>query len=68
LPRGTKGLALAAPMRQSELKMRQWRVLEAETAFPVALLKASALTHNAQWMRGYCKHFNVQIAPMERLR
>jgi D-serine dehydratase len=63
LPRGTKGLALAAPMRQSELKMRQWRVLEADTAFPVALLKSSALTHNAKWMRDYCKHFNVQIAP-----
>jgi D-serine dehydratase len=29
----------------------------------VALLKSSALTHNAQWMRDYCKHFNVQIAP-----
>jgi hypothetical protein len=29
LPCGTKGLALAAPMRQSELKLRQWRVLEA---------------------------------------
>jgi D-serine dehydratase len=63
LPCGTMGVALAAPMRQSELKLRQWRVLEAETAFPVALLKASALTHNAQWMRDFCKHFNVQIAP-----
>ena len=68
LPCGTKGLALAAPMRQSELKMRQWRVLEAETAFPVALLKTSALTHNAQWMRDYCKHFNVRSRPMERPR
>lgn len=63
LPCGTKGLALAAPLRQSEIKLQQWNVLEADTAFPVALLKASVLTHNAQWMREYCKHFNVQIAP-----
>jgi D-serine dehydratase len=60
---GTKGLALTAPLPQRELALRQWRVLEAETGFPVAVLKASALAHNARWMRAYCEHFGVQLAP-----
>ncbi|RFP19343.1 MULTISPECIES: amino acid deaminase [unclassified Duganella] len=60
---GVKGLPITRPLRQGDIGARQWNVLRADTSFPVALLKASALEHNLQWMRGFCEQYGVQLAP-----
>jgi len=60
---GVKGLPITQPLRQGDIGARQWNVLRADTSFPVALLKASALEHNLQWMRGFCEQYGVQLAP-----
>ncbi|MBV6322099.1 amino acid deaminase [Duganella violaceipulchra] len=60
---GVKGLPITQPLRQGDIGARQWSVLHADTSFPVALLKASALEHNLQWMRGFCERYGVQLAP-----
>ncbi len=60
---GTKGLALTQPLRQADIAHQQWNVLKADTSFPVALLKQSALTHNALWMKEFCATMNVVLAP-----
>lgn len=60
---GVKGLPIAAPLRQGDIGARRWNVLNADTSFPVALLKTSALEHNLQWMRGFCERYGVQLAP-----
>lgn len=60
---GVKGLPITQPLRQGDIGARQWNVLRADTSFPVALLKASALEHNLQWMRGFCELYGVQLAP-----
>ncbi|OFA03695.1 amino acid deaminase [Duganella sp. HH101] len=60
---GVKGLPITAPLRQGDIGARRWNVLNADTSFPVALLKSSALEHNLQWMRGFCERYGVQLAP-----
>ncbi len=63
LPPGTKGLPLTAPLRQGDIGRQGWNVLRAETSFPVAVLKASALRHNLAWMRSFCDQYGALIAP-----
>ncbi|GJI93799.1 deaminase [Duganella caerulea] len=60
---GIKGLPITAPLRQGDIGARQWNVLNADTSFPVALLKASSLEHNLRWMHGFCEQYGVQLAP-----
>ncbi|WP_332851796.1 amino acid deaminase [Duganella sp. S19_KUP01_CR8] len=60
---GVKGLPITQPLRQGDIGARQWNVLRADTSFPVALLKTSALEHNLQWMRRFCEQYGVQLAP-----
>ena len=60
---GTKGLALTAPLQQKELGRQGWNILNADTSFPVAVLKDSALQHNLQWMNSFCKSRNIVLAP-----
>lgn len=63
LPPGTKGLPLTAPLRQGDIGAQGWNVLRADTSFPVAVLKESALRHNLAWMRSFCDRYGALIAP-----
>jgi len=60
---GVKGLPITEPLRQHMIGAQDWNVLNADTSFPVAVLKQSALLHNLQWMREFCEHYGVQLAP-----
>jgi D-serine dehydratase len=37
--------------------------LRGDLPLPVALIKASALSHNSRWMRSFLEHFGVAICP-----
>jgi D-serine dehydratase len=60
---GTKGLALSQSLQQQDIAQQHWNVLNADTSFPVAVLKQSALQHNLQWMKTFCDTMNVVLAP-----
>ena len=60
---GVKGLPITAPLRQGAIGVQGWNVLRADTSFPVALLKTSALRHNLDWMRDFCAR---AMAPRSR--
>lgn len=60
---GTKGLALTQALRQADIAQQHWNVLAADTSFPVAVLKQSALQHNAAWMKQFCADMKVMLAP-----
>jgi D-serine dehydratase len=60
---GVKGLPITAPLRQGAIGVQGWNVLRADTSFPVALLKASALRHNLDWMRRFCAQYGAILAP-----
>ena len=52
---GVKGLPITEPLRQGAIGVQGWNVLRADTSFPVAVLKHSALVHNLDWMRRFCE-------------
>lgn len=60
---GVKGLPISAPLRQGAIGVQGWNVLRADTSFPVALLKETALRHNLDWMRDFCARNNATLAP-----
>ena len=60
---GVKGLPITAPLRQGALGVQNWNVLRADTSFPVAVLKESALRHNLDWMRRFCAQYGATLAP-----
>jgi D-serine dehydratase len=60
---GVKGLPVTAPLRQGALGVQGWNVLRADTSFPVAILKSSALRHNLDWMRRFCAQYGATLAP-----
>jgi D-serine dehydratase len=60
---GVKGLPIVEPLRQHMIGAQHWNVLAADTSFPVAVLKASALQQNLAWMRGFCERHAVLLAP-----
>lgn len=60
---GTKGLPITAPLRQGAIGVQGWNVLHGDTSFPVAVLKASALRHNLDWMQRFCARHGVLLAP-----
>jgi D-serine dehydratase len=60
---GVKGLPITAPLRQGAIGVQDWNVLRADTSFPVAVLKTSALRHNLDWMRDFCAHYGAVLAP-----
>ncbi|MBC7683692.1 MAG: amino acid deaminase [Bdellovibrionales bacterium] len=60
---GVKGLPITEPMRQGAIGVQGWNVLRADTSFPVAILKASALRHNLDWMRDFCARYGALLAP-----
>lgn len=60
---GTKGFALTQALQQKDIAQQHWNVLKADTSFPVAVLKQSALQHNLQWMKKFCDTMHVVLAP-----
>ncbi len=60
---GVKGLPITAPLRQGAIGVQGWNVLRADTSFPVAVLKTSALRHNLDWMRRFCAQTGAVLAP-----
>jgi D-serine dehydratase len=60
---GVKGLPISEPLRQGAIAVQGWNVLHADTSFPVAVLKTSALRHNLAWMRAFCERHGALLAP-----
>ncbi|SHH42329.1 amino acid deaminase [Massilia sp. CF038] len=60
---GVKGLPLTEPLRQGAIGVQGWNVLQADTSFPVAVLKTAALRHNLDWMRDFCERHGAVLAP-----
>ena len=53
----------AAPMQASQLAARGWNVLRDDLPYPLAVIRRSALEHNARWMQDYAARRNIQFAP-----
>ena len=51
------------PVALSAVAAQGWQVLRGDLPLPLALLKASALTHNLNWMRDFCQARGLDIAP-----
>ena len=59
-----KGFPLAAePCAVSELGQRGWNLLDDALAYPVAVLRRPALTHNLAWMQDFVQRKGVALAP-----
>ncbi len=59
-----KGYPLAAqPCAVSELGQRGWNLLDDALAYPVAVLRRPALTHNLAWMQDFVQCKGVALAP-----
>jgi D-serine dehydratase len=60
----TKGWpASAGTMPLREVGGQSWSLLEGDLPLPVAVLKASALSHNSRWMRSFLEHAGAEIRP-----
>jgi D-serine dehydratase len=59
----TKGWPAAPALPLREVGGQGWNFLRGDLPLPVALLKASALSHNSRWMRRFIEHFGVAICP-----
>ena len=53
----------AAPCPASELGRKGWNVLAGDLAFPLAVLRSSALAHNLAWMQDFAQRKGVTLAP-----
>jgi D-serine dehydratase len=60
---GVKGLPITEPLRQGAIGVQGWNLLRADTSFPVAVLKTTALRHNLDWMRRFCASTGAVLAP-----
>ena len=59
-----KGFPPAAePVRRSQLARQGWQVTAGHLPLPVAVLKASALTHNLAWMQAFASERGLDLAP-----
>ena len=59
-----KSFPLAAqPVLASQVAQRQWNVLRDDMPYPLAVIRQSALAHNARWMQDYAAHRNIHFAP-----
>lgn len=59
-----KSFPLAAGALSSDgIAAQQWHVLADDLAYPLAVLKRSALNHNLQWMQAYARRKGVLLAP-----
>lgn len=60
----SKGLpGSGTPVPRGALEARHWRLLDEDLMLPVAVLRQSALRHNADWMRRFVALTGVDIAP-----
>lgn len=60
----TKGLPpTLSPMAFGDIGQQGWNVLHEDTAFPVAVLKKSALAGNREWMKAFLRTTGARIAP-----
>ncbi|MNB78821.1 D-threonine aldolase [compost metagenome] len=60
----TKGLPpVLSPMAFGDIGKQGWNVLHEDTAFPVAVLKKSALAGNREWMKAFLRTTGARIAP-----
>ena len=53
----------AAPCRPSDLGSKGWNVLADDLAYPLAVIRDAALTHNLAWMQDYANRKGVALAP-----
>jgi D-serine dehydratase len=60
----TKGFPPSqAPLPLREIAAQRWNLLAGDLPAPVAILRKSALAHNAHWMRHLLDKFGLQLAP-----
>jgi D-serine dehydratase len=59
----TKGWPTGPGLPLREVGRQGWNLLRGDLPLPVALIKASALSHNSRWMRSFLEHFGVAICP-----
>jgi D-serine dehydratase len=53
----------AAPCRPADLGRRGWNVLADDLAYPLAVIRTSALAHNLTWMQDFANRKGVALAP-----
>jgi D-serine dehydratase len=59
-----KSLPLCAtPGDLADIAQRGWYLLEDDLAYPIAVLRRSALMHNLRWMQDFVERKGVQFAP-----
>ncbi len=51
------------PVRANDIAARGWNVLAGDFAFPLAVLRQSALAHNLAWMQDFAERKGVSLAP-----
>ncbi|HEY3147013.1 MAG TPA: alanine racemase [Dongiaceae bacterium] len=60
----TKGFPPShAPLPLGDIAAQRWNLLAGDLPAPVAVLRKSALAHNARWMRHLLETFGLQLAP-----
>jgi D-serine dehydratase len=60
----TKGFpAGQAPLALGAIGAQRWNLLAGDLPAPVAVMRKSALAHNARWMRHLLDRFDLQLAP-----
>ncbi|MEZ5664620.1 MAG: amino acid deaminase [Burkholderiaceae bacterium] len=59
-----KGFPARSPaMSVAEAGQQDWQLLRGDLPLPLAVLKASALSHNLAWMAGFCRSRGLDLAP-----
>jgi len=53
----------AKPGSLADIAKRRWHVLANDLAFPLAVLRRSALMHNLRWMQDFTQRKGVRFAP-----
>jgi len=53
----------AQPGALADIAQRDWNVLANDLAFPLAVLRRSALMHNLRWMQDFAQRKGVHLAP-----
>ena len=53
----------AAPCRAADIGRNKWNLLADDLAYPLAVIRRSALAHNIAWMQDYAERKGVSLAP-----
>ncbi len=54
---------VAGTLRAEDIAAQHWSLLADDLAYPLAVLRRSALRHNLAWMQGYAERKRVHLAP-----